>query len=143
MKGPLDNARLLMEHADEDLIAGEAILATGAAQRAVCFHAQQATEKSLKAILAIHDLDYPLTHNLDALLRLVAAAHPSLASSKAEIVSLTPYAVDGRYAGLQSPDSDRAAAALETARRVYGYAASVLSASEALSGDEAETGEGA
>ncbi|MDW8468096.1 MAG: HEPN domain-containing protein [Burkholderiales bacterium] len=38
------------------------------------FHAQQAAEKSLKAVLALHRIEYPRTHNLAMLLELVRRA---------------------------------------------------------------------
>ena len=59
MKAPLDHAKALLKKAANDLIAAEAILDT------VCFHAQQAVEKSLKAILAFHDVSYPWRHDLE------------------------------------------------------------------------------
>lgn len=34
----------------------------------ICFHAQQAVEKFLKAFLVFHDIDFPKTHDLDFLL---------------------------------------------------------------------------
>ena len=34
----------------------------------ICFHAQQAVEKYLKAFLIYHDIDFPRTHDLDYLL---------------------------------------------------------------------------
>ena len=34
----------------------------------ICFHAQQASEKFLKAYLVNHDVDFPRTHDLDFLL---------------------------------------------------------------------------
>jgi HEPN domain-containing protein len=34
----------------------------------ICFHAQQAVEKFLKAFLVYHDIDFPKTHDLDFLL---------------------------------------------------------------------------
>jgi HEPN domain-containing protein len=34
----------------------------------ICFHAQQASEKFLKAFLVNHDVDFPRTHDLDFLL---------------------------------------------------------------------------
>jgi HEPN domain-containing protein len=34
----------------------------------ICFHAQQAVEKFLKAFLVYHDVDFPKTHDLDFLL---------------------------------------------------------------------------
>lgn len=33
----------------------------------ICFHAQQAVEKSLKAILLFYKVDFPLTHDLEEL----------------------------------------------------------------------------
>mgnify|MGYP000307964815 CR=1 FL=1 len=34
----------------------------------ICFHAQQAVEKYLKAFLILHDIDFPRTHDVDYLL---------------------------------------------------------------------------
>ena len=34
----------------------------------ICFHAQQAVEKFLKAFLVYHDIDFPRTHDVDFLL---------------------------------------------------------------------------
>jgi len=34
----------------------------------ICFHAQQAVEKYLKAFLIYHDVDFPRTHDVDFLL---------------------------------------------------------------------------
>ena len=65
-----DNARGLLQKAEHDLIAAQATLATERASDTVCFHAQQAVEKSLKAALALHDIEYPWTHNLGELLKL-------------------------------------------------------------------------
>ena len=36
----------------------------------LCFHMQQAAEKTLKAILVAYDLDFPWTHNLRTLIDL-------------------------------------------------------------------------
>ena len=53
--------------------------------RQVCFLAQQAAEKSLKAIFVLLNLDFPYTHDLDRLRDLlpdswrVKTAHPDLA----------------------------------------------------------------
>ena len=33
----------------------------------ICFHAQQAVEKYLKAFLIFHDVDFPRTHDVSAL----------------------------------------------------------------------------
>ncbi len=59
MKTSLDHAQALLKKAANDLVAAQATFATGRAFDTVCFHAQQAVEKSLKAILALHDVEYP------------------------------------------------------------------------------------
>ena len=65
------------------------------------FHVQQAAEKSFKAWLALLDKTYPLTHNLELLLDLLAAqgvaTQPFLPFS-----AYTPYAVEFRYEGINS-----------------------------------------
>ncbi len=64
----------------------------------LCFHAQQAVEKSLKAVLISKGIDFPRTHNLriliDALPEIVFR-DPILDSAAA----LTDYAVSTRYPG--------------------------------------------
>ncbi len=37
----------------------------------ICFHAQQAAEKALKAVLLHHKINFPLVHDLEALLTLL------------------------------------------------------------------------
>lgn len=54
-----DHALQLLNKANNDLIAANATLLTGYAFDTVCFHSQQAVEKSLKAALALHDINYP------------------------------------------------------------------------------------
>jgi len=73
MKSPRDHARGLWEKAEHDLVAGRATIATGKAFDMVCFHAQQAAEKSLKALLAVKDVEHPWRHDLGELLELVRA----------------------------------------------------------------------
>lgn len=52
MSGQADLARGWLRKADSDLEAARAIIETGKSLDAACFHAQQAAEKALKAILA-------------------------------------------------------------------------------------------
>ena len=67
------------------------------------FHVQQASEKLLKAWIALLGEVYPLTHNIKDLLDLLtdrgAAVEPF-----ASMVDYTPYAVEFRYAGV-GPDA--------------------------------------
>lgn len=69
----------------------------------VCFHAQQASEKALKALLLSDGIDFPLTHDLEELLRVARKGGLTFPPKVQRIVELTPYAVEARYPG--SPDA--------------------------------------
>jgi len=65
---------------------------------ALCFHAQQAAEKALKAVLVAYGIPVPKTHNLRTLLDLLPPdLTPPLEVQQA--VGLTDYAVASRYPG--------------------------------------------
>ena len=68
---PSDHARALLKKAANDLTAARATLSTGQALDTVCFHGQQCVEKSLKAVLALHEVVYPWRHDLGELLELI------------------------------------------------------------------------
>ncbi len=78
MATPRDNALGMLSKAESDLFAARAVLATGRAMDIVCFHAQQAAEKSIKAVLASREIEYPWTHNLRQLIDLAAPHLPAL-----------------------------------------------------------------
>lgn len=63
----------------------------------VGFHAQQAVEKALKAVLAVHGVEVPFTHDLAGLADRCAAEGATLPSTLAEIDRLTPFGVRLRY----------------------------------------------
>ena len=65
----------------------------------MCFHAQQASEKALKAVLLFNRVPFPLTHDLEALLELAKGGGIALPKAIEEIGTLTPYAVEARYPG--------------------------------------------
>jgi HEPN domain-containing protein len=62
------------------------------------FHAQQAVEKSLKAILILKGIDFPKTHSIEFLLRLLPADVPR-APVLMQVYKLTGYATIFRYPG--------------------------------------------
>jgi HEPN domain-containing protein len=67
-----DLARELIGLAEDDRAAAAALLdVEGVSDAIVAFHAQQAVEKSLKAVLASRGVDFPFTHDLAALLQIV------------------------------------------------------------------------
>jgi HEPN domain-containing protein len=57
-----------LRHARSDLAYARAPLPPDALWEGLCFHAQQAAEKSIKAVLVAHRLEVPRTHNLKTLL---------------------------------------------------------------------------
>jgi len=65
----------------------------------VCFHAQQAVEKAMKAVLLARKVDFPLTHDLEALMDIGQKAGITIPENLLDIDTLTPYAVETRYPG--------------------------------------------
>lgn len=63
----------------------------------VCYHAQQAGEKALKAVLAYYGQEIPRTHDLFRLLELCAEHFPDLMDCATAAKRLTDYAVITRY----------------------------------------------
>ncbi len=126
MREPIDQALLLLRKASEDIVAGEDVAAAGHVVGAICFHAQQAAEKSLKALLALEDVMYPYTHDLGQLLRLVEPVFGAVGADREEIIALSEYAVEVRYEDRVGLDADEARRALDTARRVHAFAEAVI-----------------
>ncbi len=62
----------------------------------ICFHAQQAVEKSLKAVLAANGIDFPRTHDVDFLLDECRKVVPGLFEA-IDLKSLTDFGVSVRY----------------------------------------------
>jgi len=119
MKVPRDHARALLSKAANDLTAAKATLSTGQALDAVCFHAQQAVEKSLKAILILHEVVYPWRHDLGELLDLVRPLVPEIVAFEDQIFRMAPYAVEVRYDVEFEPPLVEAEEALGIAAEVY------------------------
>jgi HEPN domain-containing protein len=63
----------------------------------VGFHAQQAVEKWLKAVLGSRGIDFEYTHDLRRLIGGVAAAVGEFPFNTPEVVALTEHAVPLRY----------------------------------------------
>ncbi len=86
----------------------------------VMFHAQQATEKAMKAFLAWHDVPVRKTHNLEELGRLCVGLDATLGKLADEAAPLTEYAWRFRYPGeSDEPVREEAEQALAVARDVY------------------------
>jgi len=81
---------------------------------AVCFHAQQSVEKTLKAVLQENNVNIPKTHQLMDLLALCAKSDGSYLMLQAGLISLEGYAVMFRYPG-QTANKGEASAAYKAA----------------------------
>ena len=85
----------------------------------VVFHAQQAVEKYLKALLTRHQTEFPKTHVIRRLLLLLQPVEPALADALENANWLSPFGVDIRYpADFPETLPGDEARALELARRV-------------------------
>ncbi len=115
-----DLARGWLEKAEEDMTAARVLLeGLPGPFNAVAFHAEQAAEKLLKALLVYHRIDIPRTHDLSYLLELVADVEPDIAHRARPARDLTPHAVLHRYPGDYEPtDRDSAEHLLSLAQLV-------------------------
>lgn len=104
-----------------DLLVCERLLGQGAAFfETVAFHAQQAAEKSLKALLVARQVEFPKTHDIERLVELVALGDGALAETLADAAELTPFGVEYRYPGEYPPVTAEAAnACVSLARKVH------------------------
>lgn len=87
-----------LDLAEEDLRIAEFTfkMESSIPYRAIAFHAQQAAEKYLKALLVFYNIDFPYTHDILKLIELT----PDVLNLKATLdpaIKLTDYAVSRRY----------------------------------------------
>jgi HEPN domain-containing protein len=121
MNDKTSHGRLWLAKANSDLAASRRLLDAGGPYDAVCFHAQQAAEKALKAWLAIADAPIPRTHDLEELQALcLALPQPQMASGleALDLSNLTPFAVEARYDVEFWPERGEAEAAVAIAAQV-------------------------
>jgi HEPN domain-containing protein len=110
--------RRWLRYAQEDLIAAESLIVLQTiASRHVCWLAQQAVEKALKAVLVFLQIDFPRRHDL-ALRNLIPVGWP-LKEEHPDLADLTEWAVEARYPG-DWPDAteEDARSAMQQARAV-------------------------
>jgi len=98
MKQPRDLAQRFLLLADRDvktmtLLAG----IEESEDEAVGFHAQQAVEKCLKAVLSLHQIPFRKTHDIGELIDLLSDAGKSVPPEANELDVLNPFAVTFRY----------------------------------------------
>jgi len=95
---PPDRPEILLRKARQDELILEKLLTDRDLDDDMLgFHAQQAAEKMLKAVLASRDIDYPKTHNLRVLIELLARHGIGIPESLAGVSRLTPFGTTFRY----------------------------------------------
>jgi HEPN domain-containing protein len=125
---PLSVARQLLGSAEQDLRACEVLsAAAGIGDALVGFHAQQATEKALKAVLAHAGIPYRRTHDIAELLDLLVDHNITAPPHADWLDELNPYGVEARY-GLVSPAGLPRDFSLAAVNAVYVWACVVLGA---------------
>lgn len=92
-----------------------------------CFELQQCVEKAFKALFIFKNIEYPKTHDIDKLIKLLKINGVDIPDEMLDAGMLTQYAVRTRY-----PDDFRRITkeefeeALEIAERVYNWANSQI-----------------
>ncbi len=95
---PLERAELLLAKAKDDEILLEEILSNKKVRDEIIgFHAQQAAEKLLKALLMAKNIPYRRTHDLRELIDMVKDNGIEFPEFLMEIRTLSPFAVEFRY----------------------------------------------
>ncbi len=93
----------------------------------LCFDAQQAVEKSLKAILVKLNQSFPKTHSIGILLKLIEEAGVEIPENINQAKLLTVYAVDTRYPGDYEPvNKEEYKEALKIAEDVFKWLDNII-----------------
>lgn len=126
--GPYTQAQILLIKAAE----GEAILHSDSIPESILgFHAQQAAEKLIKALLSALSVPFELTHNLGRLQTALEAAGESLPATPSALSELNDFAVVYRYDLLFQFEAPERADLIETVRLIREH---IVSRIAALSG---------
>ena len=108
-----------LRKAEGDLRAAERLLEVPQEDYfTAAFHAQQAAEKFLKALLVRLQIPFPKTHNIEQLLQLATPSDPSLEEELTSATILTPYGIEFRYPGEEIADLETAQQAVDEAKQV-------------------------
>jgi HEPN domain-containing protein len=132
MKPPEDVKKRIvndwLDKANADMALAEHLLSDETAfPNAIAFHCQQAAEKYLKALLTWWGTEFPKTHELARLIKLVETHDTELAASMFNVTVLTPYGVELRYPGDRpNATQDEAHEAVKLARQMRDSVLSLL-----------------
>ena len=117
-----------LRHAKADLALATSPLPRDGLYSTLCFHAQQAVEKSVKAVLVFRGIDFPKVHSLTRLIDLLPA-DIERTSRLIQSARLTVYATVFRYPGEDDePDisTDKYQEAVRLAETVFKWASELI-----------------
>lgn len=114
------------KHAQSDLNLACIRPPKGVLLELLCFHAQQAAEKAIKAVLVHCRIEFPRTHNIGTLLDLLPESI-LLPQELEEAAILTDYAVLTRYPGdVEAVELEEYQQAVKLAKSILSWAEQVL-----------------
>jgi HEPN domain-containing protein len=126
MRNKVNHTRAWLLKAASELLTVQRLLDASGPYDTACFHAQQAVEKALKAVLAWTEQPIPQTHNLEELELLCRNVIPAFDLHNLDIAVLMPYAVRDDLEFW--PPGEAAEQALDIAQRVYTAIVAILPA---------------
>ncbi len=129
---------LLARSLDDQTLVRKVGPDTEIADAIVGFHAQQAVEKSIKAVLAARGVAFMKSHALSYLIGLVEEHDITAPKALAEADVLSPWAIEFRYEGEQPPALDRSAS-LALVEQVHTWAEEEIKAVESAPRRDAHT----
>lgn len=120
-----------MTRAHCDLALARIPAVDGIALEDLCFHAQQAVEKSIKAILIFKGVPFPKTHSIERLIGLLPS-DIELTTDLEQSPRLSIYATALRYPGMTPVTEEKYREAVRLAEAVLDWAEDILKQSGAL-----------
>lgn len=109
-----------LRKAHHDLLSAEILSsAIHSLNDTAIFHAQQAAEKSLKALLTWHNIHFRKVHDLREIGGRLIKVDPTLKDILRQAEKLTPFAIAFRYPGEDDPSDQEIKESIVLARKVY------------------------
>jgi HEPN domain-containing protein len=117
-----------LRKASHDLVtARQTLLLEDCPTDTISFHAQQAIEKSLKAILTFLNIEFPRTHDLVLLMNLLSNTEYNFESFKRDFAEISGYSVSTRYPDdFFEPSRDDAEYAFQVSLEIYKKCDSII-----------------
>lgn len=127
-KTKIDLVKSWLEKAERDFkVAKRELSSDELFSDIVCFHAQQAVEKYLKAYLTSLDIYFEKTHNIEDLILLVSQKDETILDLKDIGTELSPYAIETRYPEFEEPALEDANNAVKIAEKFRDFIIKMLS----------------